>query len=88
VALASASARVLGTQPDFRAQDASLHPDGDRLLNFPGSPLPWLAVLLHPRIGLVNQFLVQVGLSGRVQRLEPFGMGWVQGSTFAPLASS
>jgi iron(III) transport system permease protein len=47
----------------------------------------WL-FLLHPRIGLVNQFLVTTfGLSGPPFNITSLlGMGWVQGLNLAPLA--
>src|SRR5262245_49209741 len=47
----------------------------------------WL-FLLHPRIGLVNQFLVSTfHLSGPpINVMTVLGMGWVQGLNLAPLA--
>ena len=47
----------------------------------------WL-FLLHPRIGLLNQFLVSTfGLSGPPLNITSIlGMGWVQGLNLAPLA--
>src|SRR4029077_17710148 len=47
----------------------------------------WL-FLLHPRIGLLNQFLVSAfGLSGPPLNIASiFGMGWGRGLNLAPLA--
>src|SRR5262249_12861255 len=47
----------------------------------------WL-FLLHPRIGLVNQLLVNaLGLSAApINIMSIVGMGWVQGLNLAPLA--
>src|SRR5262245_3102095 len=47
----------------------------------------WL-FLLHPRIGLLNQFLISTfGLSGPPLSITTIlGMGWVQGLNLAPLA--
>lgn len=46
----------------------------------------WL-FLLHPRIGLVNQFFIQVlGTSAPFNIMTIAGMGWVQGLNLAPLA--
>src|SRR5262249_19471995 len=47
----------------------------------------WL-FLLHPRIGLVNQFLISTfGLAGPPLSITTIlGMGWVQGLNLAPLA--
>jgi iron(III) transport system permease protein len=51
------------------------------------SAMGWL-FLLHPRIGLINQFLVTTfGLSGPPFNITSLlGMGWVQGLNLAPLA--
>jgi iron(III) transport system permease protein len=51
-----------------------------------GSAMGWL-FLMHPRIGLVNVWLLQhVGIGPVFNIASVIGMGWVQGLSLAPLA--
>jgi iron(III) transport system permease protein len=78
----------LAERTDFRAKTLLFTLMAIGLL-IPGfaAAMGWL-FLLHPRIGLVNQFLVTTfGLSGPPFNITSLiGMGWVQGLNLAPLA--
>jgi iron(III) transport system permease protein len=78
----------LAERTDFRAKTLLFTLMAIGLL-IPGfaAAMGWL-FLLHPRIGLVNQFLITTfGLSGPPFNITSLlGMGWVQGLNLAPLA--
>jgi iron(III) transport system permease protein len=78
----------LAERTDFRAKTLLFTLMAVGLL-IPGfaAAMGWL-FLLHPRIGLVNQFLVgALHLSGPPLNITSIlGMGWVQGLNLAPLA--
>jgi iron(III) transport system permease protein len=78
----------LAERTDFRAKTLLFTLMAIGLL-IPGfaAAMGWL-FLLHPRIGLVNQFLVTTfGLTGPPLNITSLlGMGWVQGLNLAPLA--
>jgi iron(III) transport system permease protein len=78
----------LAERTDFRAKTLLFTLMAIGLL-IPGfaAAMGWL-FLLHPRIGLVNQFLLTTfGLSGPPFNITSLlGMGWVQGLNLAPLA--
>jgi iron(III) transport system permease protein len=78
----------LAERTDFRAKTLLFTLMAVGLL-IPGfaAAMGWL-FLLHPRIGLLNQFLVSTfGLSGPPLNITTLlGMGWVQGLNLAPLA--
>ena len=78
----------IAERTDFRAKTLLFTLMAVGLL-IPGfaAAMGWL-FLLHPRIGLVNQFLVTTfGLSGPPFNITSLlGMGWVQGLNLAPLA--
>src|SRR5712671_6059536 len=78
----------IAERTDFRAKTMLFTLMAVGLL-IPGfaAAMGWL-FLLHPRIGLLNQFLVSTfGLSGPPLPISTLaGMGWVQGLNLAPLA--
>jgi iron(III) transport system permease protein len=78
----------LAERTDFRAKTLLFTLMAVGLL-IPGfaAAMGWL-FLLHPRIGLINQFLISTfGLAGPPFNISTIlGMGWVQGLNLAPLA--
>ena len=78
----------IAERTDFRAKTLLFTLMGVGLL-IPGfaAAMGWL-FLLHPRIGLLNRFLIDVfSLSGPPLSITSIiGMGWVQGLNLAPLA--